>query len=385
MAPFSGISVRAFQSLISGGQYFGVLNDVMSGYTHSIRAFGGFWDARIELAIPVAAAEEWYENGLDRHIIVTDEAAQTVWEGFVDSISIQVGGLTAVRGPVLGISNRARLVYSVVDTTTSPPTMGSRAISADFNDTVSQVKWGLLIKVLSTGGIAENQVTSICQTYLDENKQPESSEQLTFGGNPANAKVVLSCMGYVHRLTRGYFETTSTGTTTASARIALIITGEPNGLFPTTTPNIQTNSLSIPAYEVNQRTRWDIIKGIVAQGDSSGNRYTFGIYQNRQPYYAPAPTDYTYRHYLADNAQIISDYNVPTLRIQPWSVRPGNWLFVSDFMSGRVQNAELLLDPRAIFIESVSYTMPHSLTLDGGKTSTLKQKLAQLGLSGIGA
>jgi len=44
--------------------------------------------------------------------------------------------------------------------------------------------------------------------------------------------------------------------------------------------------------------------------------------------------------------------------------------------------ASLSLDPRALFIESVNFTAPNTLSLQGGVTETVSQLLAQKGLGG---
>jgi hypothetical protein len=53
-------------------------------------------------------------------------------------------------------------------------------------------------------------------------------------------------------------------------------------------------------------------------------------------------------------------------------------------MIGRVADTNIRQDPRNIFVESLAYTAPYGLILNGGKISTLSQRLAQKGLGGIG-
>jgi hypothetical protein len=122
----------------------------------------------------------------------------------------------------------------------------------------------------------------------------------------------------------------------------------------------------------------------VALGDPSDfARYTFGVYDDRQAYYKKMPTAIEYVYRLSSGSQAIE--TTGGARVQPWNVRPAKWLEIPDFLIGRAAGGgNLRDDPRNVFIESVTYTAPFGLTINGGKVSTLKQKMAQLGLGGAG-
>jgi hypothetical protein len=67
--------------------------------------------------------------------------------------------------------------------------------------------------------------------------------------------------------------------------------------------------------------------------------------------------------------------------VKPWRVLPGKWLQVTDFLPGS-SYATLLEDPRCMFIERVSFSIPWDVQLQGGDTDTAPQVLAQQGLAG---
>ena len=56
----------------------------------------------------------------------------------------------------------------------------------------------------------------------------------------------------------------------------------------------------------------------------------------------------------------------------------------TDFLPGMVAPTDLYEDPRAMFIEGVTFAAPGDLSVRGGNLETLPQVLAQLGLSGVG-
>jgi hypothetical protein len=139
----------------------------------------------------------------------------------------------------------------------------------------------------------------------------------------------------------------------------------------------------VKQYLNDNAAAWSLIQGLVARGDSSDNRYIFGIYNGRVPTYEAIPTDFEYQQRLSDPAQRVE--TPQGIEVKPWDVTAGKWLFVPDFLIGQVQPTDLRLDPRMIFIESLTYTMPWGLSIQGGKTDKLSQKLAKLGLGGIGS
>jgi len=127
---------------------------------------------------------------------------------------------------------------------------------------------------------------------------------------------------------------------------------------------------------------WDYIKALTSRGDASDNRYTFGIYNGRKAYYTVQPTTNTYVQRLTD-----PKVRVETLtgqEVYPWNVTAAKWLFYPDFLIGRIAPSNLRDDPRYEFIETVSYSAPWGLTHNGSKVGRLDQKLAKLGLGGVG-
>ena len=125
------------------------------------------------------------------------------------------------------------------------------------------------------------------------------------------------------------------------------------------------------------------IMGMVARGDTTYNRYTFGIYANRVAWYTVMPTTQAYIWHVGSGGEVTT---VQGAIVKPWDVLPARWVQIPDFMIGRVNASSAMRgDPRFMFIESLTFSAPYSLTLNGAKVSKLPQILGQLGLSGIGA
>jgi len=359
------------------------LEKEIDSYTQTIQAIGGYWQATFTVRDRLDKAEDWIDDGLGWHVETYNPGLARIWEGFVNKVTLNVGGFQIVRGPLVDIANRVSLIYSTVDTSILPPAIGMRVREGPQNDTDSQALYGIIEKVLSAGGIPAGNADDILTTYITEYALPETSKSLSTD-RQSEPVVTVECLGYVHWLRLyTYAQTANTGTQNLSAKIEDILDADPNSLFASTNADITANTLAVKQFENNDRTAWALIKSLTAKGDAAGDRYLFGVYNNRRVEYDVIPTDIEYQQHLTSQAQKIT--TLAGAEVKPWNIRAGRWLFLPDFLIGRTQPANLREDPRMLFIESATYVAPWSLNLNGGKVDTLSQKLARLGLSGIGA
>ncbi len=377
------LNISVYEPLLQGGNYLLGLSDYINSYEQEITAAGGYWQASIKIVDRQHRLEDWFERGLDRHIVVTDPDGLTVWEGFVNRITLNLGGLTKSTGPLINIANKVKLIYSYIDTDATAPVLGIRVSTGWAEDSASQARWGILEKVLSSGGATPTTAASIVDDYLRENAKPETDEDHNLGANQTEPTMDLELLGYVHRTSTYLYNSTTTGTTNLSAKLLAVLDADPNSLLSTDTRYIETNALQVAAYDNDDRLAWNVVKELAAKGDALDNRFTFGVYADRLMHYRQVEESIDYYQALADPAQQVL---TPTGQVVlPWNVLPGKWLFATDFLVGRVPDETVLReDPRAEFIESVVYRLPWSLTIRGNKVRRLDQKLARLGLAGVG-
>lgn len=376
-----GLVVEYFEPLVMGGDSLGNLTAFLGSYSHQVLAVGGFDSLSLPFKANRSEVDDWLESGLMRHVEIRDQAQSWVFEGFVDLVRATIGTLTVTRGPALEIANRVSLVYSTIDTTMTPPLLGVRVQTAVANDADSQARFGVLEEVLSSGGVRPSEAEEIRDSYLAERKDPETSEEVAVPAGDQGPEIEIEVKGYFHLLKKFTYSSTTTGTQNLSAKLAAILTADPNGILGTA--QIATNTIQVSAYEQDNRTAWELIKFLTAHGDASANRYLFGIYDKRIPIYAQAPADLAYVHRLGDPGERI--LTPAEAEVRPWEVRPGKWVQIPDFLPARGALAsDLRSDPRNMFIEEVHYAAPKDLQLRGGKVSQLPQIMAQLGLAGVG-
>ena len=201
----------------------------------------------------------------------------------------------------------------------------------------------------------------------------------TSGGSTPSA--TLECLGYNNWLNVFVYNDLNPLSVTFSTKLESIITAEPNSVISRSFDNMDNNPLLTTAYEDENRIADSIIQSLVIQGDGANARWTWGVYEHRKVHYKPIPSTFTYVHMVSSSNPIIRGFDGGI--INGWAVRPANWVFLQDFLVGLSSNSVDRLNARAMFIESVNFTAPSSLTLNGARINSVEQRLAQLGMKGM--
>lgn len=374
-------SISYYNRLPRGGEWIGDLDIAIQDWRHSITAFGGFDSASFSLSQGQAELNGWIENGLFRPIVVYDNFLDPVWEGFIDSITINQAGLSITIGPVTRLSNRVFAVYSGIDTSVYPPQIGVRKKTPTINNTLSQEEWGIWWEVISLAGVTDANADLLVDMYLSEHGYPDTSSNFSF----SNEEISLSftCSGWNKILNYPFNYTDDSGTVTISQRIKQVLDDEPNGWLSSDQSQIADNDVAIPLYESDDQLAIEHIRGVTAMGDSDNHRHIFGIYQDRRAVYEKVSDQIDYTISLTDPERQILDAGNSV--VSPWRIRPGKWIFFNDFISGLgVPYEELERDPRMLRIESVQFDMrtPYNVQFTGGVSSRYEQRSARLGLRG---
>lgn len=354
-------------------------------YNQQSAALGGYWAGSVRLSLSRSEAESLYGQELGRHVEMFDSFGK-FFEGCVNKATYNFGSVTVVRGPLLNVANHVRCLYSTLDTTDPTQVVGVREVTSTIQDSDSQDKYGILQMVLSVGGAATGNPEQIRDTYLEDFKDPVITSTLSVGAMPTMT-VTLEIVGYSQFLNTYVLENASTGTQSASAKIQYILGANPNSIYSTDYDRIDTNATQINVLESDYRLAWDVLKSVVAEGDSSYNRWLFAVYDEQTAEYNSIPLDSEYEYKLADKKQLIYDKKG---LVYPWRLRPGKWLTISDLLPGYLTiinpttQSELRQNPRMMFIENVTYNLPNSLSIVGSQVGKTSQLLARLGLGGIG-
>ena len=374
------VSFRQPQNLIVlatiGGRQVD-LTDQVSDYEHELSIFGGYEKANIKLTDRPSRLKIFLEEGIGCDIRVLDNNFETVWEGFINKIDLRVGSFTSSTGPLLSIVNRAKVTYSTVDIDAGLP-IGSRADTAWVDNLTSQEQYGVFERALSSSGLSPTDALLLAGLYVEQYGEPESSNDLSFMSSGGDVSLIIECAGKYHLLdTYTYNQTTTEGLGNLSNKLIAVL-----ARLSTFTGLIAPNTLQEGLYENDDRTAMALVKEMVARGDVSDNRYSFGFGEGGIPYYELVSSGVDYVQFMNDPARRV--YTTSGEAVAPWHVRPGKIIKTADIAIGySINGASVASDPRTTLIESVTFRAPYDLSIGGNKQSKLTQKLGRLGVSGV--
>lgn len=376
------LNLQVYDPLVKSN---GLVSDQLMYYIDSLvftlSAFGNYWSLGFNAKLTVSETEDWIENGLGRHVELYDEGLNVVFEGFVSEVSANIGSLSYKRGPLISsVANKIKVVYSTVDTSTDLPSVGMRESTDWAEDADSQNEYGIIERVISVGGASPTNAEQIRDLALERYAIPARDEEDNLA-SPSEPTMSVTCLGYIHWLDAYTVDLATTGEQNASVKLQAVLAADPNGLFSVDYSNIQTNTTQVGAYDRSDRSAIEVVKGIVAAGDAALDSWTFGFKAGRIAHYTPIPTAPQYQRRVSDPSAMV-DYYGGTATVPFWLVQPAEWLVYTDVFISRPDPSSMIEDPRYIFIETLDYAMPRSLTIRGSPTTRLDQLLARLGLGG---
>ena len=102
-------------------------------YMHSISDRFGFETCVVGFYCRLPEAKEWIRNGLMRSLVVSGPGAQTVWEGYLETVTVTVGQKKASVS-IRPMANIVRYLW-----TTIQGTPGDTPIPATANSTLARL------------------------------------------------------------------------------------------------------------------------------------------------------------------------------------------------------------------------------------------------------
>lgn len=379
----TGLSIDVRTPYIQGADPLGNYAANVNSYNHVISASGGYLSASFTTVGNETFAEDWLAYGLGRHIIVYGPSAEIIWEGFVNQLDINMGGVTFTKGPLVEIANRVSGVYTpVIDPTTDPPITGTALETTLTEDSESILKYGIWEKLLNIGTVLLADAYYIRDLYLEENAFPDGNPSISISGGSKNYSITVNCRGYIDWLEYIYNFTDSHLSIYLSEIIKNILGSDPNDIISTDYSSISENLVIKDPWTEDNKTAKTLIDELLALGGGSDDRWTFGIYKNRKAIYAPIPTEVEYIYYKTGTTQQIE--TTQGTIVEPWNVLPCKWVTIPTFLSNlNISASNIKNDPRIFFAEEVNFTAPDQVTINGAKVRRLAQYMAKLGLGSV--
>ena len=345
------------------GAFLGVLHP--ESYNHQCGALGGYLSMTAAISVPTPQLNWMLDEMLAAHVEVNDETGSCVWEGFVNTFSLQSQGIVYEFGPVLDIINRLQIRYKRLYTGTNPPATGSTVNTAIYEDTDSQRRWGIRSAIINAGERTETDAAQCAQSVLAARANPRPKLRYATS-EPENPVINLGCVGYASLLSATPYYAESAAAVNLSAKLADVIDAEPNGILTSANGYIQTNAVQVPENDDTYRDAWTIATSLVQRGTATYDRCVFMVGNDRSVYYAQAPTDIGYMVKPAKSRAIISAGWTDMQVLEP-QVQAGRWAYLAAAMPHlqAVDWNDLSNDFRALFIERVTFDMAQGIQLDG--------------------
>ena len=312
------------------GAWTVTLKDAISAYDHEITTEHGFDRATVTFTVNRKDVSGWLNRGLGMDIDVRGPSGVQVWNGYVDSVDSHEGARKVTVGRMSELGNRILVSYAIIIEGGDEPIIGEQVYTEDVNDTESQDRYGVWEKVISGGTRTQSEAEQIRDTVLAKYAYPVTSYDI---GAAGALSITLKCLGYHRWLEAFTYNSTDNDEVTTSGKVILILTAESlvNNILSTDYTRIATSSAYVGTFEDQNRTGLTIVKEAAAFGDASNNTWTFGIYEDRQAVFdiIPSTIEYAHRRGIGPTVERLGGGN-----IDPWRVRPGQWLFMPDIILG---------------------------------------------------
>lgn len=333
------------------------------GWSHVIKARGGFESASCSVVIPRARAEAFiaeYLGTVGR--LFVDNPARPDWEGFIESITYVIGGQAITRS-LANMSNRTNVVFFDADAATPDTTSTGVA-----NNTTSQAIWGIRETTLDAG-IHYNTADKTHKTILRNTLlATKAFPQITTTSSGGAIVLTLELRGLIYYAYEYQNYVSGAGLLTASNSLLRVTGGvsapsnafqvvETSVIYPTTYSVDVSNNVSFNFSTLSDtgQTYLQFINSIVEAGDGT-QQWVWGIgvfnpnTLTRRIYYRPANTAISYTANVLRDVGRIRD---TTGKLIPgWKIRPDRGIRLNDVLVGYNQTGD---DPRVGYIEQIQY------------------------------
>jgi len=226
----SDLSINAYTPLWQGARFVRSLNARINGWNHEVRAIGGYWKGEYTETIALDDAAYYLQDALGQHINVKDDALDTIWEGFINRITLQIGRISFVIGPMLDAINRTFAQYNLRDPLTGSAVAGAALTTERYDNLDAQIRYGIIEKMTSIQGANQATAVQLVKKELNRNGWPAITHTVAPEGDIVEAQV--ECWGYVRWLDRVvYNQTAETGDVFLQEKLKAVLLTEPNGFF----------------------------------------------------------------------------------------------------------------------------------------------------------
>lgn len=296
------------------------LRERVESYAHTISDHYGFESCTVSLHVSPAEAIDWLQNGLMRSLIVSGPDAETVWEGFLETITVTLGQKKASLS-LKNMTNNVKILW-----TTEQGGPGDTAIPAIAASTLSQSLYGRKDYIGSLPKTSAAAVLNAGAKILTALALPRSAEpSAAKTGDIGDITLDLSFAGWY--ATTEWVAVSNSSTANTATNTQLTATWIPglaavNAFLSTDTSGVTFTGPLMTPYVAHYSTYKQVLDRLCAMGDSANNPLAWGVYEGRAfdavTSAAATPSTITYTEDAGSGAVRDAVGN----EVKPWNVRP---------------------------------------------------------------
>ena len=313
-------------------------------------------------------------------VAVFGPGAERCWEGLISEVVVTAGAESHSRG-IDGMGNRWEVRY-----TTS---LGVSLSTGASSNTSSAGVYGTRDQITSISGSTSTGAQQLRAQLLAARAWPQRrpSSEVATGADAGQMTIGIHCVGWYDTL--GWVNTSRTDTTTEETTVQvgdLIGTSSPgigatNAFLSTTEARITASGISDTRF-IDEDTPYRAkIEALLSQGNSSGQRFAWGVYEGRQfvneVWAGATPSTLHYVRWLGGGVITNPQGGI----VDPWNIRPNRMYQVAEFAYSATRSTEQDGTGR-YYVARVRFAVDASgvrVGLEPGEVDDLSARLARIG------
>lgn len=308
----------------------------VGSYTHETLLIGGYRSAKFSFNVNPIMAEDWFYNGIGKHIVTYSARSNIAWEGVVNEVSFNIGRRSIKIGPFLDISNRINIGWQYPNYGVASDSLAGQYEQLTWRggeDGASQeslARYGVLEEFISGGSSEKLPMEKLQANLLYKLSEPKISESASTSMDSA-ISISVSCIGYSQLFEKQIYNKFYAGSNfyDLSDKIKAILAT--NKFFVGNriiTQDIQPVDIEVDATEEDNRTAWGIISDHISKSEDADG-VVCGMFGGMRFVLQKLSTNI--EHYRKAGSSEIYDYLGSDIPVEPAEFLPGGTMEMNDF------------------------------------------------------
>lgn len=361
-----GLSILFFPSVITNVGFFSNQDRSVLSYSHTKDTSSWFKSANISIRVKRSEISKWMLYGVGLDVVIKNSSSEVIFNGYVNKIDVNLIDST-VAFTVGGYVDFLEFPYENTGATTYTTREKIIDVLEAEPNTIFSTEYSFI----------ETNTLSVFEEETNNNSGQQIIKSLaSLGGDSNNNRRIYGIKEdrtfFIEELPTTVTYLASSPTSVSVGPLTDIVNQSKTNYKDFVTgekeeTSIANDTISQGKYGIFTQA---ISGGEVSQGNAESIRDTY-INENSEP---------------ATSQVISGDIEIKKLSggtFDPWDILPGRWLQFTSLGPDMDSFSDFRQDIKLMFIESVNFSLPRTISLTGIKVSTLEQRLAKLGLGSI--